>query len=376
MNTARRGPNYTGGASSGPNEKELKNRRLAGIREAYRDHKMTPEQKREESNRLMKEMIERMKISGAVPSAIAMFQRHCDEVDALVSDMPEEEPIVTATFNYNDGRNIKNITISSEASRHWRLATVHDVGSIVYLPEDGEFGEFDDTGYETDEEFPDVQHTTAIVCTFSGQQRSPWAFDGRFQELLMVPEEILQGVNNEAPPGKFFSGKSLTKPGERSKWSPAPVGQTWLQHPFLENPNGKYFSHEQAFYLESMIECPEKRQQLMEDHWRTSGALAYWCPVLKQFLSEGERLRQEHWFHNGDGSAQQRYYYNKMEMLDRHGGLANLPENIDSLDGEICFVGVTDFENILAQRLARAERNGEVIEIDQDSKPPAKKQRK
>jgi hypothetical protein len=26
----------------------------------------------------------------------------------------------------------------------------------VYLPEENEFGEFDDLGYETDEEFPDT----------------------------------------------------------------------------------------------------------------------------------------------------------------------------------------------------------------------------
>ena len=60
--------------------------------------------------------------------------------------------------------------------------------------------------------------------------------------------------------------------------------------------------------------------QLEEKLWHKFGALAYWCPVLKRFISEGERLRLEHWFHNGDGSAQQRYFYNQNEMLDMHGG--------------------------------------------------------
>ena len=33
------------------------------------------------------------------------------------------------------------------------MSTIHDTGSIVYIPMENKFGEFDDTGYETDEEF-------------------------------------------------------------------------------------------------------------------------------------------------------------------------------------------------------------------------------
>jgi hypothetical protein len=33
------------------------------------------------------------------------------------------------------------------------------------------------------------------------------------------------------------------------------------------------------------------------------GAMKYWCPVKRKFTTEGEMLRQEHWFPNGDGSA-------------------------------------------------------------------------
>ena len=96
-----------------------------------------------------------------------------------------------------------------------------------------------------------------------------------------------------------------------------------------------------------------KKLRMSEDRierwWEERGLLAYWCPVLKRFVSEGERLRQEHWFHNGDGSANQRYYYNQMEMLDMHGGLENLPQSIDE-------VGSSELGN-------------------QDSKMPAKKQK-
>lgn len=57
--------------------------------------------------------------------------------------------------------------------------------------------------------------------TFSGRHIEPWAFDGRFESLRVVPEEVLKGVRNEAPPGKFFSGKSVT---DLRGWTPAPDG--------------------------------------------------------------------------------------------------------------------------------------------------------
>ena len=50
--------------------------------------------------------------------------------------------------------------------------------------------------------------------------------------------------------------------------------------------------------------------------------------------------RQEDWFHNGDGSAQQRYFYNQYEMLDMHGGLECIPMSVGD-KGEVCVTGVT-----------------------------------
>jgi hypothetical protein len=60
------------------------------------------------------------------------------------------------------------------------------------------------------------------------------------------------------------------------------------------------------------------------------GAMKYWCPVKRKFMTEGEMLRREHWFHNGDGSAQQRYFYIQNEMLDKYGGSASLPCGFDA----------------------------------------------
>jgi hypothetical protein len=47
-------------------------------------------------------------------------------------------------------------------------------------------------------------------------------------------------------------------------------------------------------------------------------------------MTEAQRmLRQEHWFHNGNGSAHQRYYYGQNEMLAKYGGLASLPRDFE-----------------------------------------------
>ncbi len=59
------------------------------------------------------------------------------------------------------------------------------------------------------------------------------------------------------------------------------------------------------------------------------GAMQYWCPVKRKFMTDGEMRRQEHWFHNGVGSAQQRYFYSQNEMLEKYGGSASLPRGFD-----------------------------------------------
>jgi hypothetical protein len=148
-----------------------------------------------------------------------------------------------------------------------------------------------------------------------------------------------------------------------------------------------YFTDAQAYCVESMIECPGMRFEVMEKSWRERGSMAYWCPVLKRFISEGEKYRLQHWFHNGDGSAQQRYYYNQFEMLDMHGGLDKIPTTItssnttsirrDDDDESVCFMGVSELEEVITRKRQKAEANGEVVNVDyvQDGKMPAKKQR-
>jgi len=42
--------------------------------------------------------------------------------------------------------------------------------------------------------------------------------------------------------------------------------------------------------------------------------------VIKQFVSEGEMMYQEHWFQNGNGLDEQRRYYTQYKMLGRYGG--------------------------------------------------------
>lgn len=360
----------------------LKNKRLMEIRKAYDDYKLTPRQQRENQKEAGKEMLQMMRQKGTSESAIAYLATHLGQIDLIVDSMPDEVPrdkIVSQTFNYNNGREISEVTITSEGSRHWRKATTEDYGSIVYLHNDNEFGEFDDICEEPDEEFPEETHTEAIVYTFSGRMQTPHAFDSTFEDLLVVPEEVLNGVKNEAPSGRFFSGKSITSLNQRFNWSPAPDGMTWMQHPYLKDPNGTYLPDELACCTKLLIELPRMKTEVREKSWKERDSLKYWCPVLKQFLSEGGRLRQEHWFHNGDGSVHQRYFYNQHEMLDMHGGLMCLPVTTGSEEDDVCFTGVVGFEDVIAKKRKDAEAKGEIIEIDMDgieSKTIAKKHRR
>jgi len=360
----------------------LQNRRLNEIRENYEQYKKTPQQRDDEMKQSGKEMLETMRRNGANESDIAMMASCFASADAAIANAPQEDPrdkIVSETFNYNDGNPstpLQKITISSKGSRHWREATVHDTGSIVYIPMENKFGEFDDTGYESDEF---GKHTTAIVYKFSGGLETGfgYAFDDKFEDLLVVPDEVLKGVRNESAPGSFFSG-----PNSRNGWNPAPEGKVWFKHPFIKEPKGMYLNDCQYYCVKQLIGCPGMRREIVEKKWRERGQLAYWCPVLNRFITDGERYRLQHWFHNGNGTAQERYYYNQNEMLDMHGGLGKLPTQISSSskkdddDDSVCFMGAIKAEEVIARKRKKAEANGEVIEIDQqDQKMPAKKQR-
>ncbi|KAL7515307.1 LOW QUALITY PROTEIN: hypothetical protein ACHAXN_012772 [Cyclotella atomus] len=168
--------------------------------------------------------------------------------------------------------------------------------------------------------------------TFSGRHIEP------FESLRVVPEEVLKGVRNEAPPGKFFSAKSTFVGGPQH-----PMDRLGCNTHSPRIQVACISATSRLFYFNTCVECPRMSQQ-------KNGALAFWCPVLKRFISDGERFRQQHWFHNGDGSAQQRHFYNQMEMLDRNEGLANLPTTIDNTSSEVSFVGVMNFDEILANR--------------------------
>ena len=340
--------NGSRGDSDNTTNLSLQNKRLKEIRECYERSKYTPQQRRDERKKSGNSVIEMIRRNGADEATIARMAQSIAAVDAMVAEVPDEDPhkIYEQTFNY--GNPSKKITITSEGSRHWRKATDQDVASIVYIPMQNQFGEFDDTDYESDEEFPEVKIPTAIVYTFSGEQRTYHAYDDKFGDLLIVPDEVLNDVRNEAPPGRFFSGQS--KNG--NEWNPAPEGKVWFEHPFLKEPNGMYLDDCSYYCVKRQIECPGLYPEIIEKQWREHGAFAYWCPVLQRFITEGERYRLQHWFHNGDGSAQQRYYYDQNEMLDLHGGLDKLPTTVSA-----------------------SKDKDEDSEIDQDQKMPAKKQR-
>ncbi|KAL7530439.1 hypothetical protein ACHAWF_003380 [Thalassiosira exigua] len=363
--------------------RRLKNKRLKDIRDEFEDHKPSPPERSGLIQQAGRDVLDGMRRNGACEATIALCARVMEVADeAMEAGMAiRQGGIVAETIDPDfdpyerSGASCRGksrrVTVTSEGSRHWRTATVRDVGSIVYLPHCKKFGKFAYLGSQNEE--TGEEQPWAVVYTFSGRRETGAGYNDIFEELLVVPDAVLRGVKNEAPPGRFFSGKELS--GRSSAWSPAPPGQTWLEHPFTTNPRGMYMNDRAMFFLKMRIQCPDVTNNIRFKAWEEHGRLAYWCPVLKRFLSEGERLRQEHWFHNGDGSAQQRYFYNQNEMLDMHGGLKNLPTSVDAYDEDVCLVGVMGPEEVIAKRRQKAEANGEIIEIDSDSNMPAKRRR-
>ncbi|KAL7515308.1 hypothetical protein ACHAXN_012773 [Cyclotella atomus] len=103
--------------STNMSEKELKIKRLSEIRDAYKRHMMTPQEKKAENDKEMNDFW----------GDNAKFQADFKRMNDLLSDMPDEDSrdnIVTTNFLYNDGTSVRNVTITSEGSRHWREATV------------------------------------------------------------------------------------------------------------------------------------------------------------------------------------------------------------------------------------------------------------
>jgi hypothetical protein len=153
------------------------------------------------------------------------------------------------------------IHITSETSRHWREATVRDEGDIVLYSDYGgaEFGEFDEVEQI---KIDDCVEQVATIFTQSGKMvQSSYAGDtGIFENVWVVPDGILQGVDDEAPPGRFFSGRSI-KRSSSSCWSPAPEGNVCCDHPFLGN-GPQYFTGFQHYVAKRMINVGVKYDQL------------------------------------------------------------------------------------------------------------------
>eukprot|EP00588_Corethron_pennatum_P011295 CAMPEP_0194282836 /NCGR_PEP_ID=MMETSP0169-20130528/23993_1 /TAXON_ID=218684 /ORGANISM="Corethron pennatum, Strain L29A3" /LENGTH=317 /DNA_ID=CAMNT_0039028269 /DNA_START=115 /DNA_END=1065 /DNA_ORIENTATION=- len=232
-------------------------------------------------------------------------------------EVSDTEKVVRHSFNHSDHG---YITITSEGHQHWRKATTEDIGAIVLnvnnynvnANKDGIFGELDDTEESPDEDFPDSIDTLALVYLQNGElYTSSPANNGVWEDLLVVPDQVISGVKNEAPPGSFFSGvvnKTVTI------WTPAPEGKVWWDHPRWKgryNNDFEYFAAKRSFEdcpgIMQRFDSPEDYMAHESKIWAEGGRFGYWDPVQKKFITAGERLRSEHWFHNGDGSAQQRW---------------------------------------------------------------------
>jgi len=356
------------------------NRSIDSIRSFYQRHQMTPQQRKEVESGdggLLADIEEKYRQGKVTLEALQSFKASMASIQKFKEDIPlkhyEDEPEKTAEWSFNHSE-YGQITITDEGAKHWRQANVNDVGSIVlihdYMHDHPLFGEFDDTEEGPDEEFPDESHTVAFVHLQNGEQyQSGYAHGGGFEEMQVVPEMVLRGVRNEAPPGSFFSGISTRN---TNAWSPAPEGKVWY-HPAVLSLPPQYFSDAEYFSLKRMCEkCPGfpvdvSREQRLYEEW---GRFEYWCPIQRKFMCEGEMRRQEHWFRNGDGSAQQRRYYNQNEMLDRYGGLTTLPLGYESsgaartcASDDVKVASVRTADQAIAERFKKAAESGSTIDL-------------
>jgi hypothetical protein len=362
------------------------NRRIAEIREGNEHAKKTPPQHRAQEDEARTSLLANMQArDGVSAETFAAFRRDLDSVAAIMENagpIPDgdEDEIIEWTFEHSAfGR----IHITSETRRHWRLATVRDEGDIILFSDyeqADEFGEFDYIAAIPDEEFK--VHEVAVVVTQSGKRvHTGFAGDTRiFENIWVVPDVILQGVKDEPPPGRFFSGRSIKGlPSSSWCWSPAPEGKVWYDHPFLKN-GPQYFTDFQYFLAKRSIDLGAGANDQLNcvavyQMWQGSmyGAMQYWCPVKRKFMTEGEMLRQEHWFHHGDGSAQQRYFYSQNEILDMYGGSASLPRSFDASGSIPTAASITNDEPIITQvrsvnqaidhKFKEAEQQGKVVNL-------------
>lgn len=339
----------------------LKNERLNVIRLMYQNAKLTPVQRRKKDLKEQEKLLEKVD-----PAFRNEMKASMDSVNRLMLSAEGDEAAddgekIVEMKLYSTSLNRK-ITISSVSSRHWKTATVDD-GGTVFLTELQEFGEYDDDEEEPDEESPDVSYPCANIHTQSGRCERPIAFDGKnFESVLVVPDEIMNDVKNEAPPGSYYSGQNVQN---KSNWSPAPNEKVWCTFTKTqEKPKGGYIEgYKSYFWLNYLYHNNGNMVRDPEELWEEYGSLEYWCPVLHRFISDGERLRQEHWFHNGDGSANQRYFYNQIEMLDLHGGLTNLPLSVE--DNELVVAEGLNSDQVLDKKKSAAEKKRKIICLDE-----------
>ena len=373
------------------------NRSIDSIRHSYEDHQRTPQQRKDKfvdaGKNLLDRFEEKYRQGKATWATLQNFRSSHQRVRNFPIESFEHKDR-TASWTFNDTE-YGEITITNEGSKFWRKATVDDVGSIVmfydYMADDSKmplFGKFHDIIEEPDEEFPEecTKFVAFVITQFSELWRNDYEGGGVYDNMFVVPETVLRGVRNEAPPGSFFSGKAIPNSTE---WSPAPDGKVWYDHPSLKGPP-QYFTDFEYFCLKRRCArcagvspmCVPFEAKLYEQQ----GRFQYWCPVKRKFMCEGEMFRQEHWFHNGDGSAQQRRYYTQNEMLDKYGGLSTLPARYDAATGtpiysksggdDVEVLAVRTVDQVIDEKLKAAVEAGTVIDLAGTDPSESSKKRK
>jgi hypothetical protein len=68
----------------------------------------------------------------------------------------------------------------------------------------------------------------------------------------------------------------------------------------------------------------------------------------------------KHWFHDGDGSAQQRYFYNQVEILKQHGGVSTLSNKVILQDGKL-YLSWKDCDEDDMLEASRAKTSGQLV---------------
>lgn len=86
----------------------------------------------------------------------------------------------------------------------------------------------------------------------------------------------------------MMSSTSTTTKGNNTnnRWTPAPEGMIWFDHPFLVDGRPRHLTDQQFFLVKRGVEFGLSNADFEHRMFEENFQYKYWCPVLKKSLNE------------------------------------------------------------------------------------------